>query len=60
MRDYRTVNRMKANECPYGASDCPKVKTLEDDIKHIRQTLYLVVIFLAAQFGTTFLQMVIR
>lgn len=45
----------QANECPYGADTCPKVEKLEDDIRHIKKTLYVVVIFLAAQFGTTFL-----
>lgn len=46
-------------DCPYGADTCPKVQKLEDDIRHIKRTLYLVVVFLAAQFGTTFLQAVL-
>lgn len=49
---------MLQNECPYGAEECPKVAKLEDDVKSIKRLLWAVVIFLAAEFGTTFLAVV--
>ena len=48
-----------SDDCPYGAKNCPKVSKLESDIKAIRYTLYLVVIFLAGEFGTRFLEVIL-
>lgn len=52
------MDQMLKIDCPYGASDCPKVAELKDDMRAIKRTLYLVVIFLAAEFGTTFLAVI--
>lgn len=49
---------MQQNECPYGAGDCPKVAKLEEDVRSIKRLLWAVVIFLAAEFGTTFLAVI--
>lgn len=47
------------NDCPYGADTCPKVAKLEDDIRAIKRALYVVVLFLAGQFGTSFLSVIL-
>lgn len=47
---------MMNEQCPYGAEDCPKVARLEDDLKSIKRCLYVVVLFLACEFGTRFLE----
>lgn len=50
---------IKLSECPYGAEDCPKVSKLEADLKSIKRCLYAVVIFLAGEFGTRFIEVLL-
>lgn len=50
--------QLMMNECPYGADDCPKVTKLEADLKSIKRCLYAVVVFLAAEFGTRFIEVI--
>lgn len=47
---------LNETDCPYGAGECPKVAKLEEDVRSIKRLLWAVVIFLAAEFGTRFLE----
>lgn len=65
------TQRMIEHDCPYGSSDCPhteeiksSVRGVKDDIKEIRNTvnknekmLWIVMLFLASEFGMTFLNL---
>ena len=65
------TQRMIEHDCPYGSSDCPhtneikcSVRGVKDDIKEIRKTvnknekmLWIVMLFLASEFGMAFLNL---
>lgn len=68
----RTITqRLIGHDCPYGSSDCPhtqeikcSVKGVKDDIKEIKARVYknehmlwVIIVFLASEFGMTFLNL---
>ena len=65
------AQRLIEHDCPYGSSDCPhtqeikcSVKGVKDDVKEIKARVYknehmlwVIIVFLASEFGMTFLNL---